>query len=262
MGFVFKGNIFIGGQIRVKTGLHIGCGEDKLGINAMENSILLDPVLHVPYIPGSSLKGKMRNLLEWALGKVEENGNIHSCNEDACVICRIFGQKVEKRTNLSGPSRILVRDSYPIKNEAGEWSGIKFEGGLPLLETKWENALNRITSAAVPRPYERIPVGSRFEFEFVYSIFDTGENGRMDIENLSHIFMSLRLLEDSFLGRGGSRGSGRIEFHITKPIIIKTLEKYMKNLPAEKVKTPEEPKLENLNIKEIQNRLSSSFKIA
>ena len=60
----------IKGKIRVETGLHIGAGSDKIEIGGMDNPVIKNPVTLEPSIPGSSIKGKMRSLMEWKLGKV------------------------------------------------------------------------------------------------------------------------------------------------------------------------------------------------
>ncbi|MDR3062855.1 MAG: hypothetical protein LBU40_01785, partial [Methanobrevibacter sp.] len=81
-------------------------------------------------------------------------------------------------------------------------------------EVKYENTINRITSEAMPRPTERIPKDSEFDFEMVLSVYDgtddfDGDDGK---ENLLSVFESMLLLEDSFLGASGSRGYGQIKF--------------------------------------------------
>lgn len=53
------------GQITLKTGLHIGGGDDTMKIGGIDNQVIKDINTNKPYIPGSSLKGKMRSLLEW-----------------------------------------------------------------------------------------------------------------------------------------------------------------------------------------------------
>ena len=65
-----KKKIFISGNIVVKSGLHIGGTDNVLEIGGVNN-----PVIRIskdgknrPYIPGSSLKGKMRSLIEHLRG--------------------------------------------------------------------------------------------------------------------------------------------------------------------------------------------------
>ena len=54
----------IKGKIVLKTGLHIGAGSDEIHIGGIDTPVVKDPLKGWPYIPGSSLKGKIRTLLE------------------------------------------------------------------------------------------------------------------------------------------------------------------------------------------------------
>ena len=55
------------GQIELLSGLHIGGGDDTMKIGGIDNQVIKQINSKEPYIPGSSLKGKMRSLLEWDL---------------------------------------------------------------------------------------------------------------------------------------------------------------------------------------------------
>ena len=55
----------IEGDLELVTGLHIGAGNDEIRIGGIDNPVLKHPYSGQPYIPGSSLKGKVRSLLEW-----------------------------------------------------------------------------------------------------------------------------------------------------------------------------------------------------
>ncbi|MGD9927943.1 MAG: type III-A CRISPR-associated RAMP protein Csm3, partial [Sphaerochaeta sp.] len=109
----------ITGKIVVKTGLHIGAGNDKVEIGGMDNPIIRNPLNREPYIPGSSIKGKMRSLLEWKLGKIDTEskkpGGPCSCGKADCQICRVFGSANNSRNSAStiekGPTRLIVRDA-------------------------------------------------------------------------------------------------------------------------------------------------------
>ena len=63
----FLANIILRGKIKVLTGLHIGGSKDKFEIGGVDNPVIRDTFTKYPYIPGSSLKGKMRMLLECSL---------------------------------------------------------------------------------------------------------------------------------------------------------------------------------------------------
>ena len=201
----------ISGKIIVKTGLHIGAGNDKVEIGGMDNPIIRNPLTQEPYIPGSSIKGKMRSLLEWKLGKVAASrGMPCSCGKADCEICRVFGSANQggKGDETKGPTRIIVRDAVLTK----EWAE-KFREGKSIVEEKSENSLNRITAVANPRPIERVVPGVEFDFEIAYRVIDTGDGGAKDKEYFDSVVKEgLRLLRGDFLGGGGSRGNGQIDF--------------------------------------------------
>ena len=225
----FIGNILIRGKIECLTGLHIGGSKDKVEIGGVDSPVLRDPITRRPYIPGSSLKGKMRMLLEYATGNVDQRGEVHNCAKADCPVCRIFGSSAaEERT--CGPTRLLVRDAYPDETTIGLWD--KMDSELLFAEMKSENFLNRITSAANPRFLERVVKGSMFDLEMVYGMYDV-DDGQDDLEFFKHVRTSLLLLEQSALGGSGSRGYGHIEFRFAEPLMI-AREAYQEGLDAVK----------------------------
>jgi len=202
----------ITGKIAVRAGLHVGGGNDKVEIGGMDNPVIKNPLTREPYIPGSSIKGKMRALLEWKEGKVKDShGDPCKCGQPDCHICRIFGSGNsgdQEKAKLRGPSRLIIRDA-----ELTEESQKKFSDGKPILEDKIENGLNRITAQANPRHIERVVPGVTFDFELVYRIIDIDDGGKKDEELFNTVVLEgLRLLQNDYLGGGGSRGNGRIEF--------------------------------------------------
>lgn len=201
----------ITGKIVVKTGLHIGAGNDKVEIGGMDNPIIRNPLTREPYIPGSSIKGKMRSLMEWKLDKLgRTDGQVCSCGHADCKICRVFGNANTSSVNAKerGPTRLIVRDA----TLAEEWKK-KFQEGKAIVEEKYENSLNRITAVANPRPIERIVPGVEFDFEIAYRVIDTGDNGSTDEKFFKEVVLEgLKLLQNDYLGGGGSRGNGQIEF--------------------------------------------------
>ena|SRR3990172_149851 len=198
----------ISGKIRCLTGLHIGGSSETIEIGGMDNPILRDPITDLPYIPGSSLKGKMRSLWEWKLGNYGKYGEVHEwCGKVNCPVCRIFGTTAEEAD--IGPSRLIVRDAElegarvcpqngseggtdkcPFMKERmvptqvkqqcetepqcsrGVLEKLRRDKGLIYAEEKTENAINRLNARANPRQMERVPAGTRFDFELVYRIFD------------------------------------------------------------------------------------------
>lgn len=203
------------GRIRVLTGLHIGAGKDAIEIGGIDSPVVKNPYTQEPYIPGSSLKGKLRCLMEWATDRVESNGgtwegggqkDAKRLAEDP--VLRIFG--TTNKQWEAGPTRLLVRDCS--LNE--DWRDGLIEQGLPFTEEKFENNIDRIQGKAGVgiRKTERVPAGALFDLMVVYRVFDTGDGGKKDEEYFGRFLETMRLLEHDALGGSGSRGYGRIRF--------------------------------------------------
>ncbi len=202
----------INGEIECVGGVHIGGSADIIEIGGMDNPIIKDPITGFPYIPGSSTKGRGRSLLELKYGLIEEDGSYHKyCGNDNCFICRIFGTAADSRNKI-GPGRLIIRDAYPTKESIDILKKLKRDKGLPYSEEKYENVINRANATAVPRSIERIPAGIKLNQEFVYSIYDTGDGGKTDIENIKYIKEFLREIQNTTLGGSGHRGSGKVKF--------------------------------------------------
>lgn len=211
--FSFIGKYIITADIVLKTGLHIGGSEEGFDIGGIDNPVIKDKVSGLPYIPGSSLRGKIRSLLEWANDKVniELNNKTNEwegklCNDASHPIGIVFGVPAENhKGDLPGPTRLTVRDALPDDKQVQEWEAAM--GEKIYTEAKTENAIDRLTSAANPRSMERVPAGSVFKAEFIYDLYKP-----KDRDHLKLLFEGMRLLEDSYLGGGGTRGSGQVEF--------------------------------------------------
>jgi len=221
---VLKANLIIRGKIVCKTGLHIGGSKEKLEIGGLDSPVIRSPRTNYPYIPGSSLKGKMRHLLEYITGAIgnpieDKLGNV-SKDKD---IVRIFGigadekEKIAELKNI-GLAGLTVRDAHPSEETAKQWKTLNTE--LEYTEYKPENTIDRVTSAANPRFIERVIEGSEFDFEMIYSVYQwEGKAEQQDINSdIDNVIMALKLLEHSALGKSGSRGYGRIEFKLAEPI--------------------------------------------
>ncbi len=223
-----KARVFLTFDIRAVTGLHIGGSDAGIEIGGVDKTVVRDPLTNRPYIPGSSLKGKLRSLLEKYKGLKQNQrvgiGYIHSCGADArgdddlrrakreyldCPVCQAFGVPGER--DFSTPTRLVVRDVQmdPEGAKKLEDSG---RTDLPYTEVKTEVSIDRVTSAANPRQMERVPAGVLFrDAELVYSIYGKGDcDPEKDILNLKTLVESLQLLEDDYLGGLGSRGSGKV----------------------------------------------------
>lgn len=229
------GNLILRGKFECLTGLHIGGSKEKLDIGGVDSPVVRDPRTRFPYVPGSSLKGKMRSLLEFALGKVplEDNKieNAGGVSADPAIV-RLFGFGVDQKEAakagddlyMVGPSRLVIRDCHADEETKKMWKGLDTD--LLYTEYKSENGINRLTSAANPRFIERVAAGSRFDFEIVYSVFDVNDGKEKALEkakdDLDNLRMALLMLEHNFLGKSGSRGYGRIKFGFSNPVWIST----------------------------------------
>lgn len=193
------------GTITLKTGLHIGGTNAALNIGGPDKFVVRNPINNIPYIPGSSLKGKMRALVEIAKGCVSAKGGV---SEDPDSISgRLFGVATGRDNNR--PSRLIVRDAeLDVSNPA------MFENtDLPYTESKTEVAIDRITAKANPRTFERVPAGAQFKLNMVLNVFE-GEDEQQLKETLK---LAIRLLQDDYLGGHGSRGYGQVEIKLDNP---------------------------------------------
>ncbi|GAB6190138.1 type III-A CRISPR-associated RAMP protein Csm3 [Marinitoga arctica] len=215
--FKFMGKHIIKGKIKLLTGLHIGGTNEGFQIGGIDNVVIKNPLTDEPIIPGSTLKGKMRSLLEWKYANIEiknNNNNISSKvigDKSALFILKLFGQTKDWKidNDILGPVRLIFRDATLTDESKKELE--KYLGKNIYTEVKAENSIDRLTSAANPRFMERVIAGSEFEFEIVMDNYS-----KEDYKNLKYLFEGLLMLEDSYLGGGGSRGNGKIEIEIEK----------------------------------------------
>ncbi|HDP26014.1 MAG TPA: type III-A CRISPR-associated RAMP protein Csm3 [Deltaproteobacteria bacterium] len=219
----------ISGKIELLSGLHIGAGDTEMHIGGTDNPVLRHPHTNEPYIPGSSLKGKVRSLLELKSGLMTitkgnplQAGDLKRMpsekKDEAEHILKIFGSSGSEKDDVSsiGPTRVSFSDC-PL-NDA--WRQKAKNERLSLFEVKSENAINRISGTAQnPRFTERVPAGSVFDFSVSLKIL--GEN---EEELFDYLLMGLKLLELDSLGGSGSRGYGRIRFSFDDDAVGKKFE--------------------------------------
>ena len=202
------------GTVELLSGLHIGGGDDTMKIGGVDNQIIKDANTDNPYIPGSSLKGKMRSLLEWDIGVVGiGDGNpFHSklldksifsdanLKKKAETLLKLFGDKEGK----FGITRISVGDCRLCQESES----------MVLSEAKYENVINRQTGiASNPRQTERVPAGVKFDFDIRIKVLDENDN---EEELVSMVKEGFELIESDYLGGNGSRGYGRVKFHLSE----------------------------------------------
>ncbi len=225
------GRVFIATDIEAVTGLHIGGSSEGLEIGGVDNAVIRNQLTNRPYIPGSSLKGKMRSQTEKIKGLTQNTKigkiKIHACKSmehyENCAVCPVFGVSAAEEKTL-GQTRLVVRDATLSEKSAEKLQKAKTD--MPYTEVKTEVAIDRVTSAASPRNLERVPAGTVFDgAELVFTIFE-----KKDFDRLEIVFDALQLVEDDYLGGSGSRGSGKVRFKIVN-IYARNNEHYSEKIP-------------------------------
>lgn len=200
-------------KLVLQTGLHIGAGDSEMHIGGIDNSVIKHPLTQSPYIPGSSLKGKIRTLLEWRSGTVQSAPltlkDVSKNPEEVKNILRLFGisgdtKNSEQEVAEIGVSRLAFWDC--ALNE--DWEKAIRDDNQLLTEAKSENTIDRITSTAGnPRQTERVPAGAEFDFKLMLRQFEGDKPELLDL-----VLKGLKLLELDSLGGSGSRGYGKVKF--------------------------------------------------
>ncbi|HEY3440351.1 MAG TPA: type III-A CRISPR-associated RAMP protein Csm3 [Paludibaculum sp.] len=219
------GKLMLDGEMICETGLHIGAGKGSLDLGGADNPVVKD-AFGRPYVPGSSLRGKMRSLLEQSAGLVSPSDlvylsrrrgqevRIHQSDEAGDEICLLFGRNPGRVERVSGeamepktatPARLTAYDA-PLDLDSIT-AQMRENLDDELTEVKSENAIDRVTAQSNARTLERVPAGARFKVRLVLDILCAE-----DRELVATLVQGIRLLEDDALGGGGSRGSGRIRF--------------------------------------------------
>jgi CRISPR-associated protein Csm3 len=219
------GKLILSGDLHCETGLHIGAGKGSLEIGGADNPVVKD-AFGLPYIPGSSLRGKVRSLLENALGlttpaelvylskRKGQEVRIHQSDRPDDEIGLLFGRSPLRLDRVEGepldarsatPARLTIYDA-PLDQESIT-AQMRENLDDEITEVKSENAIDRITAQANPRTLERVPAGARFKVRLVIDVLCEEDKALP-----ARVLEGLRLLEDDALGGGGSRGSGRVSF--------------------------------------------------
>jgi len=191
-----------------KTGLHIGATEAGMAIGGAEGTVIKDSKGR-PYIPGSSLKGKLRSMLEYKY-KRGEDGNPCGCGLDlnTCPVCTIFGPHKNMRHEL-GPTRIIVRDAFLSEKSLKDWEAARSEG-KDFTETKTETMIDRKTGMAYRgslRTQERVDAGTEFQLSITLRIFEGDSEARIT----GLVKEGIDLINKDYVGGSGTRGYGWVE---------------------------------------------------
>ncbi|MBE0471316.1 MAG: type III-A CRISPR-associated RAMP protein Csm3 [Methyloprofundus sp.] len=211
----------ITGQIQLITGLHIGAGNEEVHIGGIDNGVIKHPHTGQPYIPGSSLKGKMRSLLEWRAGLVgESQGKPVSISlldtltgekkQHAETLIRLFGAAGDTKNDAKAEEIGITRLSFWDCGLSAAWLEKVDLNNWLYTEAKSENTINRITGTADnPRQTERVPADALFDFKLGIKILDDKEHAFIET-----VLAGLKLLELDGIGGSGSRGYGKIKFKL------------------------------------------------
>ncbi len=181
------------GRLVVKSGLHVGGMKESFQIGGTDNPVIKTKNGE-PYIPGSSLKGKLRSLLE------REEGKDDVCDCGDCSICILFGcgnTKLGKRQ-----SALIFRDAYLVSEDVTDLS--KFT------EIKAETKIDRKKGTAAGgslRFTERVVPSTTFKVEIVFDEHE-GDDKKVLLDKLKESF---KLLQGDYLGGSGTRGYGKVD---------------------------------------------------
>jgi CRISPR-associated protein Csm3 len=204
------GKAIVRTDLRLVTGTRVGGSQGGLKIGGVDLNVISDP-LGRPYIPGSSVKGKLRSLAERALRAPIGDRGTHSCRQaedyGKCVICRTYGT-LQSFDGVATLTRLVVRDAFLDDSSITEEMRASMD--MEFTEVKFETAIDRTSGTALKgslRQIERVPAGAVFRpCEFVFNVFEESDKGL-----LKHVFVAMELLEDDYLGGMGSRGYGKVK---------------------------------------------------
>src|ERR1700738_2073022 len=125
------GKLILEGDLECQTGLHIGAGKGSLEIGGADNPVVKD-AFGLPYVPGSSLRGRLRSLLEQSSGmavpselvylskRKGQEVRIHQSDRPDDEICLLFGRNPGRMERVEGdaiesrtasPARLTIYDS-------------------------------------------------------------------------------------------------------------------------------------------------------
>lgn len=188
------------GVLRVDTGLQINGPDVGIGPGGLDSEVTRNPLTNEVYIPGSSVKGKMRAELEHVNGKVGEKGKPCGCGRKDCIVCTMFGAHMNTKSQAGIP-RLKVYDLTPTDEYKTK----------RLTEVKTATSINRETGTALNgslRQVERVCAGAEFNYEMILQIFE-GDDEKKLLETLD---TCMKLVEVTGLGSGTSRGNGKVTF--------------------------------------------------
>lgn len=197
-------------DLELMTGLHIGGSSDTFDIGGADSTVIKNPLTHEPYIPGSSIKGKLRSLLTQKYGKFNEKEKdiVFEDDEEGKTMRNLF-EPVDYGDDRIQVSKAIFRDALLTDESranlekhlgSGVYTEIKAENKISLLQVKAES----------PRFIERVPAGAVFGGEILLQVFD--EDNEEDFK--AKLKEAINMLELNYLGAGGTRGYGKVKVDI------------------------------------------------
>ncbi len=217
--------------LEVISGLYIGGGDSRIRIGGVDNEFIKHPDTRQPYIPGSSLKGKVRSLLEYEAGILPLRCNDKGPNgsplsladyknsdgkqkEEVKKVLMLFGIAGNDFSPEIGITRLAFSDLALTKDYEQSFK----QDQSSVFEVKAETAIDRTTGTAKRgslRFTER--VGEGVTFTGTISMKKFADDEKYDLENI--LFKGLKLLMKDTLGGAGSRGYGRVEISFSDKVI-------------------------------------------
>lgn len=211
-------------EIELLTGLHIGGSSDTFDIGGADSTVIKNPFTKEPYIPGSSIKGKLRSLLTQKYGvisKSEKNNDreiTFQNNFEGKVFKNLF-QPVEYEDETIQVSRAIFRDA--LLSDSSKEKLQSFLGKGVYTEIKAENSISLLKGkAANPRFIERVPAGAKFNGEIILHIYEN-DNEELLKNGLKE---ALEMLELNYLGGSGTRGYGKVKINYLNDEIFEKVE--------------------------------------
>lgn len=193
-------------ELEVLTGLHIGAGNDAVQIGGVDSAVIKDPVSSLPYIPGSSLKGKIRCLLETEGGYSEMDDTI---NDYFGPTSDYLKTKKNDKNYVQKPTRYIFRD-LTLDDDNKQ----KFLSGEVTTEFKTEIVIDRNKGTAKDgglRTIERVPPSVKFKGEILIRVMIEDDETKL----LEILKKGINLLSKDYLGGSGSRGYGAVKVTLT-----------------------------------------------
>ncbi len=202
---MFYGKLLLSGILTNWSGISIGVEKTLPFNNNIVRKVVRHPVTSIPFIPASSFRGAIRRVLEKERGAPCNHRTQKEYQE--CPLCQILGisEKDAQHFSLSQPGRLSIRDIF--LTQESEIYLIQNIQQCDITSMKIYNAMDRITGQGIPYAIEEIPAGCYFYFDFIFTLYE-----KNDIQYFEKFLQCLLALESNSLGRGGSRGLGKIRF--------------------------------------------------